>query len=119
MDEKKKILVVEDAEFIRKFLSEQLKKDYEVETANDGKDGVKKFREFHPDVVFMDINMPKMHGVDALKRIMEIDGEAKVAMLTVEDNPEVMEDCKRFGAFEYIIKPFAVDSIYQAIYMAI
>lgn len=116
---KKKILVVDDAKFIREFLTAQLINDYEVVTAKDGKEGVEKFKSNYPDVVILDINMPKLHGVDALRQMMEFNAQAKVIMLSVEDSYEVMDDCKAFGAVDYIIKPFSMDTLLQSIHVAV
>ena len=116
---KKKVLVVDDAKFIREFLSTHLAKDYEVYVAKDGKQGVSMFQELCPDVVLLDINMPKMHGVDVLKKIISIDSKARVIMLSAEDSYEVMDDCKNYGAIDYIVKPFGMDSLLQALHVAL
>lgn len=116
---RKTILIVDDAKFIREFLTKQLSNDYEIITAKNGKEGVEKYKEKNPDVVLLDINMPKLHGVDALKCMLEINSQARIIMLSVEDDYEVIEDCKRFGAIDYIIKPFGMDSLYQSLYIAL
>ena len=119
MEEKKKILVVDDAKFIREFLVGQLSNDYEVITAEDGKKGVKIFTECCPDAVILDINMPKMHGIDALKQMVEKNPDARIIMLSVEDSMEIMDDCRNFGAMDYIVKPFGMDSLYQSLHVAL
>ncbi len=119
MNEKKKILVVDDAKFIREFLIKQLSNDYEVITACDGKEGVKMFTEHCPDAVILDINMPKMHGVDALKQMMDKNPDARIIMLSAEDSMEVIDDCTNFGALDYIVKPFGMDSLYQSLHVAL
>lgn len=116
---KKSVLIVDDAKFMREFLTTQLSKEYDIITAKNGKEGVLKFKESEPDVVLLDINMPKLHGVDALQRMLEINNQAKIIMLSVEDSYEVIEDCKRYGAIDYIIKPFSMDSLYQALHIAL
>jgi len=117
--EKKSILVVDDAKFIREFLSNQLSKDYEVFVAKNGKEGVEMFKKNCPDVVVLDINMPKMHGVDALKEMISLNNHARIIMLSIEDSYEVIDDCMNFGAVDYIVKPFGMDSLYQAIHVAL
>ena len=119
MKEKKKILVVDDAKFIREFLVGQLSNEYEVITAEDGKEGVKVFTESCPDAVILDINMPKMHGIDALKQMVEKNPDARIIMLSVEDSMEIMDDCRNFGAMDYIVKPFGMDSLYQSLHVAL
>lgn len=119
MNEKKKILVVDDAKFIREILTGQLSNDYEVITAEDGKEGVKMFTECCPDAVILDINMPRMHGVDALKQMMEKNPDARIIMLSVEDSTEIIDDCMNLGAKDYIVKPFGMDSLLQALHVAL
>lgn len=118
-NKKKKVLVVDDAKFIREFLFTQLSKDYEVSLAKNGKEGVQMFKDIKPDVVLLDINMPKMHGVDALQQMILLNNQARIIMLSIEDSYEVIEDCKRYGAVDYIVKPFGMDSLYQALHMAL
>ena len=118
-DKKKSILVVDDAKFIREFLSTHLSRDYEVLLARDGKEGVKMFQKQRPDVVLLDINMPKMHGVDALRQMISIDSHARIIMLSAEDSYEVIDDCKGYGAIDYIVKPFCMDSLYLALHTAL
>lgn len=118
-NKKKKVLVVDDAKFIREFLFTQLSKDYEVSLAKNGKEGVRMFKDIKPDVVLLDINMPKMHGVDALQQMILLNNQARIIMLSIEDSYEVIEDCKRYGAVDYIVKPFGMDSLYQALHMAL
>lgn len=116
---RKSILIVDDAKFMREFLTAQLSNEYDIITAKNGKEGVLKYEESKPDVVLLDINMPKLHGVDALQRIIKINNQAKVIMLSVEDSYEVIEDCKKYGAIDYVIKPFSMDSLYQSLHIAL
>lgn len=118
-NDKKSILVVDDAKFIREFLFNQLSKDYEVFLAKDGKEGVDMFKNICPDAVLLDINMPKMHGIDALKKMLSINSQARIIMLSIEDSYEVIDDCKAFGAIDYIVKPFGMDSLYQSLHIAL
>lgn len=116
---RKSILIVDDAKFMREFLTAQLSNEYDIITAKNGKEGVSKYEESEPDVVLLDINMPKLHGVNALQRILKINNQAKVIMLSVEDSYEVIEDCKKYGAIDYIIKPFSMDNLYQSLHIAL
>ena len=75
---RKSILIVDDAKFMREFLTAQLSNEYDIITAKNGKEGVSKYEESEPDVVLLDINMPKLHGVDALQRILKIDRKSVV-----------------------------------------
>lgn len=110
---------MDDAKFIREFLVKHLSHDYEVITASDGKEGVKVFTECGPDAVILDINMPKMHGVDALKKMISKNPDACIIMLSAEDSFEVIDDCMNLGAKDYIVKPFGMDSLYQSLHVAL
>jgi len=109
----KKILVVDDSALVRKQLSTLLKDEgYEVDTARNGKDALDKANEFDYNVITMDINMPVMDGLSAVKAIMESNPTSilMVSSLTTEDAP-ITFDALDAGAVDYIAKPgtFNVD----------
>lgn len=113
---KKKVLIVDDAPFMRKALAEELSKEYKIVTAEDGEEGLEKFHSERPDAVLLDINMPKLGGVDTLRQMMKIDRQARIIMLSAVDTKEVIGDCKTFGALDYIIKPFNMNQILQSLH---
>lgn len=116
----KTILVVEDAKPLRTVYNEWLTKaNYEVIEAKDGKEGVSMYKKSSPDLVLMDINMPKLNGVEALQQIIAFNQEARVIMVSKEDDYEIIDDCKGFGAIEYIVKPFSIDVLLQAVHVAL
>ena len=120
MEERKKtVLVVDDAKFIREFLEAQLSNDYNIITAKDGKEGVAMFKDCHPDAVLLDINMPKLHGVEALQQMISFNNQARIIMISIEDDYEIIDDCKAFGAIDYIIKPFSMDTLYLSLHVAL
>ena len=118
-ENKKKVLVVDDAPFIRNYLAEQLSKEYQIITAEDGEEGVETFKSECPDAVFLDINMPKLGGIDALRQMMEINSQSSIIMLTAVDRQEVIDECKSLGALDYIIKPFGMEHILQALHTSL
>lgn len=118
-ESKKKVLIVDDAPFIRNVLTEQLSKEFHILTAEDGEEGVEKFKSERPDAVLLDINMPRLKGVDALRQMMEIDRQAQIIMLSAVDKKEVIDDCKASGALDYIVKPFSMDMIWNALSTAL
>jgi len=65
------------------------------------------YKEYKPDLVLLDINMPKMNGVEVLKQIIEFDNQARVIMVSIEDDNDTIDDCTKFGALKYITKPFS------------
>jgi two-component system chemotaxis response regulator CheY len=86
-----------------------------VAEAVDGLEGVNKYKEFSPQVVTMDITMPVMDGLEALKQIREEDGSAKVIMVTAAGQQNKMMDAIKLGASEFVTKPFDADSILKMV----
>ncbi len=111
-----KILVVDDAEFLRVRLTKMLVTDgYEVFQAENGVKAVDTYKEIHPDVVLMDVTMPEMDGLTALKEIVGIDAKAKVIMLTALGQESVVLEAVKSGARDFIVKPFEHDRVMKAI----
>jgi two-component system, chemotaxis family, chemotaxis protein CheY len=111
-----KILIVDDAEFLRVRISKMLTGDgYEVEEAENGLKAIEKFQSVHPDLVLMDITMPEMDGLTALKQIRGIDPKAKVIMLTALGQESVVLEAIKSGARDFVVKPFERDRVLGAI----
>lgn len=105
----KKILVVDDASFMRTVLKDIIKSNglaTEILEAGDGVDGVKAYQTSKPDLVTMDVNMPRADGIQALRAIMKIDPTAKVVMVTSVEQKQIVQDAMKLGARDYIVKPF-------------
>ena len=102
-----KILVVDDSLFVAKQLSQILQSaGHEVVgTAEDGDIGVQKFKELKPDIVTMDITMPKKDGITALEEIIAFDSSAKVIMVSALGKEELIKKSFLCGAKNYIVKP--------------
>ena len=102
-----RVLVVDDSSTMRKIVSQQLKSEaYDIcGEAGDGQEAIELYKELSPDVVTLDVNMPIMDGMQALKRILEYDKNAKVVMLTSEGQKQVVIDTIGQGASGYIVKP--------------
>jgi two-component system chemotaxis response regulator CheY len=103
-----KILVVDDAAFMRIVLKDILKNlGYtNIIEASDGIMAIEQYKKFKPDLVTLDVNMPKMDGIQALKHIMSIDPKARVVMATAVEQRFVVQEAIRTGAKDYIVKPF-------------
>ena len=104
-----KILVVDDASFMRTLLKDILKSNglaTEILEANDGVEGVKAYQKHKPDLVTMDVNMPRADGIQALRAIMKINPTAKVVMVTSIEQKEIVQDAIKMGARDYVVKPF-------------
>jgi len=79
---------------------------FTVFTANSGKEALAVVRKEKPHIVFLDIMMPGMNGLEALREIKKLDKTIKVIMVTVMDDPGTREEAKRGGAEEFVTKPF-------------
>ena len=107
--QEKKILIVDDASFMRTVLKDIVKGNglaTEVIEAADGVEGVKAYQTQKPDLVTMDVNMPRADGIQALRAIMKIDPSAKVVMVTSVEQKQIVQDAMKIGARDYIVKPF-------------
>ena len=102
-----KILLVDDAAFMRKVIKDTLSKAgyTDLHEAVDGADAVEKFNELKPDLVLMDITMPNMDGLEALKAIRAADGNANVVMCSAMGQETMVIDAIRSGAKDFIVKP--------------
>ena len=113
----KSILIVDDAAFMRMMIKDILTKNgYEVvgEAAN-GADAVEKYKELNPDLVTMDITMPEMDGITALKEIKEYDPNAIIIMCSAMGQQAMVIDAIQAGAKDFIVKPFQADRVFEAI----
>jgi len=117
MSMKSRILIVDDAEFMRLVLRDVLEKGgYEVAAeAKDGKEAVEKYLETQPDLVLLDVTMPEMDGLTALKEIRRSDPEAKVIMVSSMCQKAVVLETIRAGAITFVAKPFEADSLLHVI----
>ena len=106
-DKSYRVLVVDDSATMRKIISQQLKSEaYEVcGEAADGEEAFQLYKELEPDVVTLDINMPVVDGIAALKNILDYDKAAKVVMLTSEGQKQIVVDAITMGAKGYVVKP--------------
>lgn len=112
-----KILIVDDAAFMRMMIKNILiKEGYDVVgEAENGAQAVEKYKELNPDLVTMDITMPEMDGVSAVKEIMKINKGAKVVMCSAMGQQAMVIDAIQAGAKDFIVKPFQPDRVIEAI----
>ena len=113
----KKIMIVDDAAFMRMMLKNILTKGgYEIcDEAQDGVQAVEKFVSNNPDLTIMDITMPNMDGIEALKKIKEINAGAKVVMCSAMGQEAMVVEAIKSGAMDFIVKPFQGDRLLAAI----
>jgi two-component system, chemotaxis family, chemotaxis protein CheY len=111
-----KILVVDDAQFMRVKCSRLLQEaGHEVVEASDGSEAVALYQTAKPDAVLLDITMPKMDGLTALKEIRKLDPDARVAMLTAMGQQAIVIEAVKAGARDFVVKPFDATRVVQAV----
>lgn len=113
----KNILIVDDAAFMRMMLKDILTKNgYNViGEAENGKIAVSKYNELKPDLVTLDITMPEMDGISALKAIRQNDASAKIVMCSAMGQQAMVIDAIQSGARDFIVKPFQPDRVMEAV----
>ncbi|MGH7300138.1 MAG: response regulator [Candidatus Rokuibacteriota bacterium] len=107
MNDRPKVLVVDDEMGPRESLRMILKPRYEIAIADSGEAALKTLGTFQPDLIFMDIKMPQMDGIELLRRIKGVDPSIEVVMITAYASLETVKNALTHGAFEYLIKPFS------------
>jgi len=111
-----KIMVVDDAAFMRMRCSKLLQDNgYEVLEAANGIEAVEKYVKYKPDGVLMDITMPDMDGIATLKRLVELDSQAKVAMVTAMGQQSLVIEALKSGARDFVVKPFNAERVLAAV----
>lgn len=112
-----KILVVDDAAFMRMTIKNILENNgFEiVGEAENGIQGLAKYKECKPDVVTLDITMPEMDGVEALKAILQYDPKAKVVMMSAMGQESIVREAILSGAKSFIVKPFKQEHVVETL----
>lgn len=113
----KKILIVDDAAFMRMMIKDILTKNgYEVVgEAENGARAIEKYKELIPDLVIMDITMPEVDGIQAVKEIKKINGESKIIMCSAMGQQAMVIESIQAGARDFIVKPFQAERVIEAV----
>ena len=108
-----RVLLADDASFMREMIREIIVPEgFEVVAeASDGIEVVEKYKEVHPDLVMMDIVMPKRSGIDAVKTIMEESPDARIVMCSALGQEALVMEALQAGAKDFIVKPFKPDAV--------
>jgi two-component system chemotaxis response regulator CheY len=110
------ILIADDAAFMRMRCGRMLTDHgYTVLEAENGRDAVEKYQAHRPDAVLMDITMPELDGIGALKEIRALDPSAKVAMVTAIGQQQVVLEAVQAGAKDFVVKPFQPERVLAAV----
>jgi len=111
-----KILVIDDEIEICTLLMDFLKlQGFSVDYATSAHEGLEKFREQHPQLVLLDVRMPKMNGVEAIKEIRKIDRECGIIMVTAVVDKDITDKAVEMGVTDYIIKPFDLEYLRKSV----
>ncbi len=113
----KSILIVDDAAFMRMMIKDILSKNgYEIAAdVDNGLKAIEKYKELTPDLVIMDITMPEMDGVTAVREIKKIHSDAKIIMCSAMGQQAMVIESIQAGARDFIVKPFQADRVVEAV----
>lgn len=113
----KSVLIVDDAAFMRLALRMLLEKNNYVVAgeADNGFDAIEEYKKYHPDIVTMDITMPKMTGLEAVKEIIKIDRNAKIIMISSMGQETHVKEAILSGAKNFIIKPYKEEHVLKTL----
>ena len=112
-----RVLIVDDAIFMRSMLKDiMVRHGYEVVgEAENGKEACEKYKELNPDLTTMDIVMPQMNGIEAVKEILKHDENAKIVMCSALGQEALVTESIEAGAKDFIVKPFSPDKVVKIV----
>ena len=113
----RKVLIVDDVAFVRKVIAKILTDaNYQVVgEAEDGPTAIQLYKKFRPDVVTMDVVMPQMSGIEAARKILQLDKAARVVMISAMEQESLIMESINAGARDYILKPFSAEEIIKTL----
>jgi len=113
----KKILIADDSLFMRGILRDILSGKYKIVEAATGSEAKQQFKEEKPDLTLLDIIMPEgeEEGIKVLEKIVKSNPKVKVVMITAIGQDSIIEECKRLGAVDYIVKPFDREEVINTV----
>ena len=116
-----RILVADDASFMRQMIREIVESEgFEVcGEASDGVEAIEEFKRLHPDIVTMDIVMPRKSGIDAVRGIVELDPGACVVMCSALGQETLVTEAMQAGAKDFIVKPFKPETVIDTLKKAL
>ena len=111
----KKILIADDSMIMRTILKKLLCKKYKLIESKCGTEALEEFKKEKPDLLLLDIVMPKKGGVKVLKTLMELNPKAKIVMVSAVGDNAMINKCRKIGVKDYIVKPFDEDEILSTV----
>ena len=112
------VMIVDDHVLLREGLKQILELEDDIEVvaqAGDGEEAIEKAQEYNPDVMLLDINMPKINGIETLRRLKDLGINSKTIMLTIHDDREYLFETMKIGANGYVLKDSDADGLIKAI----
>lgn len=112
------VMIADDHVLLREGLKQLLELEDDIEViaqAGDGEEAIEKAQKYNPDVILLDINMPKINGIEALRRLKDLGTDSKIIMLTIHDDREYLLETMKIGANGYVLKDSDGDSLVKAI----
>lgn len=111
------VMIVDDSIFMQSFIGDIIEKlgHKVIGTAQNGEEAIEQYIRLMPDLVFMDVTMEKMSGVDAVKEIIRLDKDARIVMCSAMGQEIIIKEAIREGAKDFIVKPFQSDDIKTSI----
>jgi two-component system chemotaxis response regulator CheY len=112
-----RVMIVDDSEESRLLLKDFLLAHNHdvVAEASDGVEAIEKYYSKQPDLIFLDLVMPKLDGLSVLKKIRSQDHSSKIIVLTGNDDPEIFNECTKLGVLAFLIKPFNLNDVLDII----
>ncbi|WP_270165389.1 response regulator [Paenibacillus sp. SYP-B4298] len=116
-----RVMVVDDAAFMRMMIKQILTESGHevVAEAVNGLEAIQKYKENMPDIVTMDITMPELDGVEAVKEIRQVHSKAKIIMCSAMGQQQMVVSAIQAGAADFIVKPFQKDRVLEAVHKAL
>ena len=114
------VLIADDIAIFRNMLKDIIVEFCDIQRHNvfeaiDGVHAMSEYKRLKPDIVFLDITMPKLDGISVIKQVMEIDPKARIIMCTSSGEESVIKECVREGALDYLVKPITPSRVVEAI----
>ena len=115
------VLIVDDSKYLRLMIRKILKRHGHniVAEAGTGEEAIEQFKLHSPDIVTMDVVMPKLNGLQAVKEIIQINPKANIVIVTALGHEHLVKEALKIGAKDFVIKPFKVEQLVQAVEKAL
>ncbi|MHA1227200.1 MAG: response regulator [Candidatus Hodarchaeales archaeon] len=111
------VLIVDDSKYLRLMIRRILKRHGHniIAEAGTGVEAIEQFKLHNPDIITMDVVMPKLNGLQAVKEIMAINPKARIVIVTALGHEPLIRQALKLGAKDFVIKPFKVEQLVQAV----